>query len=445
MINYLRLLLFSLPLAAALSISSAAASPDADSRGSGGTNATADRHPYLILVSIDGFRWDYLNQHAGPALERLVANGLRAESMRPVFPTLTFPNHYTIATGLYPVEHGIVANDFPDDSRQHWYSYKVPDTVQDGAWYGGEPIWVAAERAGLVSAAFYFVGTEAPVDGIAPSHWRAFDATVPGDDRVDQALEWLRLPDAARPHLITLYFEQVDDVSHRFGPGSPESIAAINTVDGWLQRLLDGLDRLPFRDEVYVVVVSDHGQSTYRADTEPLVLADIIELKHLTVSESGPFTLLYLESGGEERAVAIRDTVNAQWQNGRAYRPGDAPAAWRLTESPRVADVILQADPGFGVVSTRDKLRFITPGDHGWAPEVRDMHGVFVASGPGIAAGTEVGIIDAVETYPLLLDMLGLPDRRTLRHASRLANLLESTAALPADAAPDTVTTENDR
>jgi len=172
-----------------------AACPASGGPGSGGRNA-ADRldSPYLILISIDGFRWDYPSIYATPALDRLAAGGVRAEAMRPVYPSLTFPNHYSIATGLYPAEHGIVHNHFPNGERDAWYHLWDRSSVEDGRWYGGVPIWVAAEKAGMVSAAYYFVGTEAAIGDVMPSHWYSFDESVPAGARVEQVIDWLQLP-----------------------------------------------------------------------------------------------------------------------------------------------------------------------------------------------------------------------------------------------------------
>lgn len=381
--------------------------------------------PYLVLVSIDGFRHDYLDRYPTPALQRIAERGVRAKSLRPVWPTLTFPNHYSIATGLYPAEHGIIANDFMSASRDAWYRYKQRDTVQDGRWYGGEPVWVTAERAGLGSAAFYFVGTEAPVNGISPTDWRPFDASVPGEARVAQALAWLRLPEDERPHVITLYFEHVDDASHRYGPASAECVASIQTVDRWLGQLLDGIDALALANRTTIVVVSDHGQSRYRQDVEPLVLSDLLPLDNIDIVESGPVSLLYLRNADKDDARAVRDMINEHWQHGMAYLPVDAPAGWQLADSPRMADVVLQAEPGYAVISHRDKAGKMSAGDHGWAPDFADMHGIFVASGPLIPAGRRIATIDAVDVYPLMLKALDLPDRRTERNRGRPSPLLE--------------------
>ncbi|MGB5581809.1 MAG: ectonucleotide pyrophosphatase/phosphodiesterase, partial [Woeseia sp.] len=375
--------------------------------------------PYLVLISIDGFRHDYLDRFPTPALQRIASQGIRAKALRPVWPTLTFPNHYSIATGLYPHEHGIIGNDFMNEERDAWYHYKERDTVQDGRWYHGEPIWVAAERAGIGAAAFYFVGTEAAVDGIAPSDWRPFDASVAGADRIDQALVWLALPENERPHVITLYFEHVDSASHSFGAASPQCVAAIHRVDEWIGDLLDGIDSSPIADKVTVAVVSDHGQSGYR-NVEPLVLSDFVSLDDIEYVENGPMMMLYVPGRGVHRARELRDAINARWQHGRAWLPADAPSSWRIANSPRMADVILQADPGYAVISHRDRRGKLNKGDHGWAPEFADMHGIFMAMGPGLPQGRTTGVLDAVDIYPLLLRQLDLPDRRATKASSPL-------------------------
>lgn len=402
-----------------ISLSSCSIAPVDD-----GTVARLDA-PYLIVISIDGFRHDYLDRFPTPALQRIALTGVRATSLRPVWPTLTFPNHYSIATGLYPAEHGIIANDFMNVARDDWYHYKQSRTVQDARWYDGEPVWVAAERAGLGSATFYFVGTEAPVNGISPSDWRAFDASVAGDVRVAQALSWLQLPANERPHVVTLYFEHVDDASHRYGPASDECIAAISRVDSWIESLLNGIDALALSDKTTVVVVSDHGQSHYRRDVDPLVLSDILSLDNLEIVESGPVSLLYLTDSDIDAATAVRDVINDHWDHGRAWLPAEAPDDWKVANSPRMADVLLQADPGYAVISHRNKAHKMSIGDHGWAPDFTDMHGIFLASGPGLPTGRRIGTINAVDVYALLLKQLNLPDGRDRHDADKPSPLLQ--------------------
>lgn len=406
-------------------LASGSIAPDARAQSVAGDTAGAE--PYLLLISIDGFRHDYLDRYPTPNLDRIAAAGIRAASLRPAWPTLTFPNHYSIATGQYPAEHGIVGNRFAADDRESWYEYRDRTTVQDGRWYGGEPVWVAAERAGLRAAAFYFVGTEAPVDGVSPSDWRAFDDDVSGAARVAQALTWLERPLAERPRLVTLYFEHVDVASHRHGPGSPQSIAAIAEVDGWIGSLLDGLQELGLAEQAHVVVVSDHGQARYRA-AAPFVLDEHVDIGGVEMIEHGSVAMLYIDDPA--RARELRDAINADWQHGRAWLRDEAPAYWHVAGAPRIAELLVQADPGHAVIRSRRDSGNVTRGDHGWAPGVRDMHGLFIACGPRLPGGITLPTIEAVAVYPLLLGILDLPDHRETRHPSPLPGLLQPASTL---------------
>ena len=362
--------------------------------------------PTLVLISIDGFGWNFLSAHPTPALDRIAAAGVRAESMRPVFPSLTFPNHYSIATGLYPAEHGIVHNRFPDEERDDWYQLWDRESVEDGRWYGGEPIWVTAEKHGRVSAAYYFVGTEAAIQGVPPSYWHRFDASVPGSDRVDRVIDWLGWPDDRRPRLITLYFEHVDTAGHDFGLGSAEHVEAVAEVDAHIGRLLDAIAALDLESVVSVLVVSDHGQADYVDPEASFVLRDHIDLAGLEIIAGGAYAWIYQEQPDRERALAIRDAINENWEHGRAVLRDEAPADWRISRSLRFPEIFLVPDLGHGVVIDREGIDRLQRGDHGWDPSNRAMHGIFLAAGPGLPRGRVIGEVSAVEIYPLMLWLL---------------------------------------
>ena len=398
----------------------------AGAQGTGGINtADAQEKPYLILVSFDGFRWDYQSHYSTPALDRIERDGVKADALIPVYPTLTFPNHYSIATGLYPARHGIVGNNFYNEERSRFYQLGDREQVEDGSWYGGTPIWVAAEKSGMVSAAFFFVGTEADIGGIRPSHWRSFNPNIRGTERVDQVLDWLALPDAQRPHMITLYFEDVDTYSHSDGVGTPRMISAVERVDSYLERLLDGIEESPLADKVTVIVVSDHGQTNYRGFA-PFVVDDVVDLDGVHAVDHGSAAFLYFEQPDPVRAAAIAATINARWGRGQAVVPGDAPESWHLTTNSRFADVIVQADPEALVASSRDSMPEPSRGDHGWAPETKEMHGIFYAIGPRLPAGQRVPAIEVVDVYPLMLEILGLPMAEGIDgNAERLVPLLD--------------------
>ena len=396
-----------------------------EAAGTGGRNAPDKAEtPYLILVSIDGFARDYLSIYPTPALDRIARTGVRAASLRPVFPSLTFPNHYSIATGLYPSEHGIVHNHFPDAARENWYHLWDRQSVEDGRWYGGEPIWVQAEKNGLVSAAYYFVGTEAEIAGISPSHWHSFDASVPGSDRVARVISWLELPAENRPHLITLYFEHVDTAGHNFGRGSPELAAAVEAVDADIGRLLDGVGELGLSEDDYVLVVSDHGQANYVDSETTLVLRELIDLDGLQVTAGGAYAWIYLQQPDPDRARTIRDTINEHWAHGRAVLREEAPPEWRVDDSPRFPEIFVVPEPGYGVVVEREALQRLKKGDHGWEPSDKAMHGIFLAAGPGLPRGETIDEVSAVEVYPLMLEILQLDTPAPASGRDRLRSLV---------------------
>jgi predicted AlkP superfamily pyrophosphatase or phosphodiesterase len=398
----------------------------AEAPGSGGRNAAGKADsPYLVLISIDGFSSDYLSIYPTPALDRIAASGVRAESLRPVFPSLTFPNHYSIATGLYPSEHGIVSNRFPDETRGSWYKLSDRNSVEDGRWYSGEPIWVAAEKHGLVSAAYYFVGTEAAIQGIRPSHWNSFDASVPGSDRVARVVEWLTWPEEIRPRLITLYFEHVDTAGHDFGRGSPELARAVAEVDANIGRLLDAIADQGLAGEVNVLVVSDHGQANYVDPEASFVLREHIDLAGLEIISGGAYAWIYQQQPDRERALAIRDAINENWPHGRAVLRDEAPAEWRVTDSSRYPEIFIVPDVGHGVVVEPEGLERLTKGDHGWEPSEKAMHGIFLASGPGLPGGVTVGEISVIHVYPLMLELLQIESSPVLPDRDRLRPMLQ--------------------
>ena len=398
----------------------------ADVNGTGGINAPDQQDkPYLILISLDGFRWDYQDLYETPAMDRIAENGVRADALVPVFPTLTFPNHYSIATGLYPASHGLVGNRFPSKDRRSFYSLRDREAVEDGSWYRGEPIWVAAEKFGMVSAAFFFVGTEADVGGVRLSYWNSFDESISSNRRVDQVIDWLAMPDDRRPHFIALYFEHVDTATHRSGPGSKRSISSISRVDGYLGRLLAGIDRLPIADDVYIVIVSDHGQTAIDRNAQPFLINAVVNLDGITVVDHGSVAFLYLPEPDRQRSEAIRTSINNAWEHGRAMLRHETPASWHVSGDSGFADVIVQAAPGYAVYSSRRQMRGASIGDHGWAPEHREMHGIFLASGRRLPGGKRISAINAVDVYPLMMEILEIPLTTAIDGSpSRLADLL---------------------
>jgi predicted AlkP superfamily pyrophosphatase or phosphodiesterase len=379
-----------------------------------GVNAPEHRDkPVVVMVSLDGYRWDYPDLYPTPVIQRLVDSGVRAERLLPVFPTLTFPNHYTLVTGLAPGQHGIVGNEFPDGDRR--YALRDRNAVEDGSFYEGAPLWNLAEFQGMVAACFFWVGSEADIQGVRPTHWRFYDEDVSNEARVDQVIDWIAEPPETRPRLITLYFSDVDSWSHYRGVGSPEFIEALTGVDRALGRLLAGIEIQPHASDVYLLLVSDHGQAGYR-DNSPFILADHVPLDGLHIVDQGPAVYAWQDAPDPETAQAIADSVNRAWYHGQAYTRATAPKAWGLPDSPRHPDLVFQANAGHGVLSRRGEERAMSRGDHGWDPADPEMHGVFLARGPGLGAGLTVGPVDARAVYALVAGWLGLEIPATVTH-----------------------------
>ncbi len=217
--------------------------------------------PIVILVSIDGWRHDYLERFAPPTLTRLAAAGVRAEALIPIFPSKTFPNHYTLVTGLYPERHGIVSNSMIDPNLPGRFTLRDRVVQQDTRWWGGEPLWITSQQQGQLAATMFWPGSDVEIDGHRPRYYRTFENELPNEERVDQLLAWLDQPEATRPTFLTLYFSTMDNAGHDGGPDSPEVGEAAAIVDRAIARLVNGVRAQGLESRVNYVLVSDHGMA----------------------------------------------------------------------------------------------------------------------------------------------------------------------------------------
>ena len=375
------------------------------------TSASAARaRPYVLLVSLDAFRHDYLDRYRMPALDSIARAGIRAEALVPPFPSKTFPSHYTIATGLYPGHHGIIGNNFYDRASDRWFRVKDTAAIRDGRWYGGEPIWVAAERDGVKTAVYFWPGSEADVKGVRPTYWKHYSASVPDSQRVDESAAWLRLPGAARPHFLMLYLSDVDDTTHRYGPETAHTAVAVASLQRALARLFDSVAAMPLHDSLDVVVLSDHGMadapSSQTIAILPLLLAAGIDTSRVRLGDNGPTMSIWF--GGDD-ALARRavDALGTRLTHARAYVRGATPERWHLDGNPRGGDAIVVADLGYVVVKGATD-RFLDTGTHGWDPSYPEMHGIFLAAGPQVRRAGRIPAFDNVHVFPFLAALLGL-------------------------------------
>jgi predicted AlkP superfamily pyrophosphatase or phosphodiesterase len=348
--------------------------------------------------------------YSAPNINRLAAKGVSADLI-PSYPSKTFPNHYTIVTGLYPGHHGIVANTVKDPPTGRRLSMTNAVENGDPMWWGGEPIWVTAHRAGMLSASMFWVGSEAPIDGHRPNFWSPFNNSLSGSARVDRILGWLDLPAEKRPRLLTLYISDVDGAGHSNGPGSGAVRTAVRRADGYLGRLLRGLESRHLTDAVNIVIVSDHGMAETSTD-RVVVLDDYISPVDVEIIDINPTLGLFPKPGREE--AVYKALVNAHPRL-KIYRKADTPEHWHYRDHPRIPPIVGVADEGWQVLPRATLNQRLSRGqtgprgEHGYDPrDAISMRGIFVASGPAFKSGVVLPAFENVHIYDALAGALGL-------------------------------------
>jgi predicted AlkP superfamily pyrophosphatase or phosphodiesterase len=373
----------------------------------------------VVLVSVDGLPADLLGTGVMPTLEALAAEGVRAEWMNPSFPTLTFPNHYTLVTGLRPDHHGIVHNNMLDPSLGRFVSKE--DSAHDGRWWGGEPIWVTLQKQGGIAGTMFWPGSRAQIAGQRPRYSRAFDKTLTADARVDQLLAWLDLPAAERPQLLTVYFDQYDVAAHSSGTRSDPALATLREIDASLARLRRGLHERGLAARTDLVVVSDHGMADVPRE-QLVLLDDLLDVAQYDIESWGTFIGLRPHA---DSIAAVERTFLGRHDHFECWRKSELPARWRYGTHPRIPPIICQSQTGWRVQARAQSL-WPQPirGEHGFAPEDPSMRAVFVASGPSFRRGAVLPAFDNVDLYPLLAHLL------RVRPAANDGDLSSTQAAL---------------
>ncbi|SEG06958.1 alkaline phosphatase family protein [Algoriphagus boritolerans] len=373
-----------------------------------------EKEPIVIMISLDGFRYDYVARFQPENLLRFISEGTSAEAMIPSFPTKTFPNHYTIATGMLPEHHGLVDNSFYEPFKDQVYTMGNRDIVQDGYWYGGTPIWVLAEENGLKAASYFFVGSEAPVKGIRPSEYFDYDAEVPNLTRISQVFKWLQLPDTERPRMITLYFSDMDNVGHAYGPSNDEKLEErLYKLDRELGALFEGIKS--FDLPISVILVSDHGMADVHKDK--LINLDLLtEGIHAKVVNNGALAHIHLENPGDKQTVM--DLIRSRSPH---VSFDDFTQKSNYTDTSiypqRFGDFIIIPEFGYYLADNRGMMRYQNNsarlktevfGEHGFSPTNKEMWGIFYAQGPRIKAANRIEPFQNIHIYPLLCQLLGL-------------------------------------
>ncbi|SFN35047.1 alkaline phosphatase family protein [Dokdonella immobilis] len=363
----------------------------------------------LILVSIDGFRADYLDRGLTPTLRALADSGVHATYMRPSFPSLTFPNHYALVTGLRPDRNGIVANTMEDDRipGQKFTSWNR-EAVENARWWNeGVPLWITAKRNGLHSGIMFWPGSEAPVHGSHPDFWSTYDKKMAGVSRVDTLLQWLDLPPGQRPAFMTLYLDTIDIVGHHYGPDSPELDAELRIVDATVRRLLDGLVERGLDHAVNLVVVSDHGMGA-TSPQRVVYLDEILPDHYARVVSYGVLTGIVPKRGHGRDTEAI---LLAPHEHMRCWRKSQLPRRFHYGGNRRVPPLLCLANHGWTIFdhATMAAREHFSRGEHGYDIDDPDMRALFIAHGPDLKSQVVLPPFDNVDVYPLLAHLLGIP------------------------------------
>ncbi|CAN5440094.1 ectonucleotide pyrophosphatase/phosphodiesterase [soil metagenome] len=369
-------------------------------------NEPGDAGQKVLLISFDGFMNEYLDRNETPNFDRFIESGVKAEHMIPVFPTKTFPNHYSLVTGLFVENHGIISNSFPDDSLGARFSFGPPeDSPNDERWWGGEPIWITAEKQGKISATMFWPGSEASFNGVQPTKWVDYDRSVDKYVRIDTVMSWLDSAGDVNANFATLYFSHVDSRGHAHGPNSPEVDEAVVEADSLLGYLLDKIEELNLTDQLNVLITSDHGMAEL-SDDKVIFLDEMININDVRVIDWTPVAMLQPD---EDKVDEIYQTLKENEENYRVYMKKDLPREYGFTNHYRIPDIILIADVPYTITSRSFyEERGIIAGTHGYDHQAPEMATIFYAAGPAIRQGETVSPFQSLHLYELMAHLLNL-------------------------------------
>ncbi len=367
----------------------------------------------VLLISIDGFARNYLARYPAPAIQALAAAGSTAEAMQPAFPTKTFPNHYSIVTGLYPANHGIVENNIYDADFDSIFRLNKPEEVKNARWWLGEPVWVTAEKQGVKTATFFYPGSEAAIQGVRPALWQAYDGAIDNQQRVRSVLQWLDLPAAERPAFLTLYFSSVDDAGHAYGPDSPQVAAAIAEVDRAIALLVAGLKQRGLYGKLDLMLVSDHGMAAVPAQ-QVIVLDQLFDSSKAALVLWTPEIVSIFPKAGELEPIyqQLQQQLPA---TAKVYKKSELPERWHYQQSKRIAPLLVIPEPGWRLMQQARQQQWLAShganavtGSHGYDNASPEMQALFIGHGPSFVAGRILPPFANIELYNLMCRILGI-------------------------------------
>lgn len=390
------------------------------------TQSNVERSNPLLLISIDGFMPEYMERNETPNLDRIARNGVRAKSMIAVFPTKTFPTHYSIVTGLYPENHGIIANSFYDYELNARFSYGPPeDGPDDSKWWGGEPIWATAEIQSKTAATMFWPGSDSEIIGVRPTRYADYDGSVPNEARIDTVISWLHPEGEVKADFATLYHSDIDSYGHRFGPNSEEIDQKVLEADDWIGYLLEQMEENGLSDVLNIILVSDHGMAEL-SDNRVIFLDDLINLGDVDIVDWTPVALIRPDEG---KTAEIYRTLKENEDGYRVYLKENLPDKYNFKNHYRIPEIIMIADLGYTITTHQFfSRRSLSAGNHGYDNQLPEMHAFFLARGPGFQQGLEVDIIESIHLYELMAHILGVQPAHNDGSLNEISHLLRQAA-----------------
>jgi len=356
--------------------------------------------PYVILISYDGFRWDYVNRGITPNINSFINEGVKASSFKPVFPSKTFPNHISIITGMYPENHGIIFNEFKDPFNDRYYYIRDSLEVRESSWYRGEAFWETAKRQGIITASYFWPSSDINLEYRHPDYFHHYEHRRPYETRVNSVLDWLQLTPDKRPHFITMYFDLTDGAGHRYGPNSPEINLAIASLDSTFGSLITGLENIQMKDSVNIILLSDHGMTEVNFE-KVINVEEMLDVYQFTSANSGPAMMISADDDIEKIYSLLKKNENHY----KVYKKKDIPSYFHFSKSPMISEILLIAELGWAVITNED-LKWVKPkkynGNHGYDNNQLDLHGIFIAGGPQFKNNYKTGTMNCLDVYPLL-------------------------------------------
>ena len=371
-------------------------------------NNVLDINP-IILISMDGFRWDYLSKTKTPNFDELIKNGALSKGLIPPFPSKTFPSHITLVTGRYPKNHGIISNNMYDPIfNEYYYIGENSKPVIDGKWYEAEPIWVTVEKQGLKAMTMFWPASEAQIMGVRPTEYFVYDGSIIHNNRIDQILSWLDYPINKRGQFFSLYFSHTDDIGHRFGPDSDNIINAIIEMDRSIGRLISGLKDRALLNKINLIITTDHGMSKISQDSV-IFLDDYINMDNVEVVDWGP--------AGSIRPKIDIDSIYFKLKNAHpkmnVYKQHEIPDYLHYNNHRRIQPITIIADEHWTFTTTsffnkdNNKLKF-NGGTHGYDPKYESMMGIFLGHGPAFKTGYYGPTISNIHLYEMMCLILDI-------------------------------------